>query len=49
MDLIESEVAPYRNTCYNYSFFISTFLPELQRIKQSPMKLGQVFIDNVSS
>ena len=24
------------------------FLPKLQKVKQSPMKLGQVFIDNVS-
>jgi len=25
------------------------FLPQLQSIKQSPMKLGKIFIENVSS
>ena len=28
-------------------YYNRTFLPELQRIKQSPMKLGQIFIDHV--
>ena len=38
----------HRNYDYNI-LFVSMFLPELQRIKQSPMKLGQVFMDHVSS
>ena len=29
-------------------YTISVFLPKLQKVKQFPMKLGEVFIDNVS-